>query len=44
VPKGQKEKIQDFAAAHNETLNGFINRLIDEAMGTDKTTDTSDLS
>ena len=37
VPKGDKEKIQDFAEANGETVNGFINRLICEAMGVDKT-------
>ena len=37
VPKGQKEKIQTFAESNGETVNGFINRLIAEAMGADKT-------
>ena len=37
VPKGDKEKIQAFAEAHGESVNGFINRLITEAMGADKT-------
>ena len=37
VPKGEKEKIQAFAEARGETVNGFINRLIKEAMGVDKT-------
>ena len=37
VPKGQKEKIQAFAESNGETVNGFINRLISEAMGVDKT-------
>lgn len=37
VPKGQKEKIQTFAEANGETVNGFINRLISEAMGEHKT-------
>lgn len=39
VPKGDKEQIQAFAQANGETVNGFINRLISEAMGVDKTTD-----
>lgn len=39
VPKGDKEKIQEFAEARGETVNGFINRLIAEAMGVDKTAD-----
>ncbi len=34
VPKGQKEAIQSFAEQNGESLNGFINRLIAEAMGT----------
>ncbi len=43
VPKGQKEKIQAFAEANGETVNGFINRLIAEAMGEHKTAaDTED--
>lgn len=33
VPKGQKEAIQAFAEKNGESLNGFINRLIGEAMG-----------
>lgn len=37
VPKGEKEKIQAFAESNGETLNRFINRLITEAMGVDKT-------
>lgn len=41
VPKGQKEKIQAFAEANGESLNGFLNRLIAEAMGEDKTADIS---
>lgn len=35
VPKGRKQEIKDFAAAHGETVNGFINRLIEEAMEQD---------
>lgn len=38
VPKGRKQEIKDFAAAHGETVNGFINRLIDEAMKQDTAT------
>ena len=37
VPKGQKEKIQAYAESRGETVNGFINRLIADAMGLDKT-------
>ena len=32
LPKGKKAVIQDFAAAHGESVNGFINRAVDEAM------------
>ena len=37
VPKGKKAVIQDFAAAHGESVTGFINRAVDEAMARDKT-------
>lgn len=33
VPKGRKEEIQAFAAQTGESVNGFINRAIGEAMG-----------
>lgn len=33
VPKGQKEVIQAHAEANGESVNGFINRAIGEAMG-----------
>jgi len=33
VPKGQKQLIADFAAKQGESVNGFVNRLIREAMG-----------
>lgn len=36
VPKGKKAVIQDFAAAHGESVNGFINRAIDEMMARDE--------
>ena len=42
VPKGDKEKIQAFAQGNGETVNGFINRLIAEAMGADKTDEATD--
>ena len=35
VPKGQKEVIQAYAEQQGESLNGFLNRLIIEAMGKD---------
>ena len=35
VPKGKKVIIQDYAAAHGESVNGMINRLIDEELSSD---------
>ena len=32
VPKGKKEEIRAFAEKNGESVNGFINRLINEAM------------
>lgn len=42
VPKGDKEKIQAFTQKNGETVNGFINRLISEAMGMDKTAEDAE--
>lgn len=42
VPKGRKQEIKDFAAAHGETVNGFINRLIEEAMERDNAQEVSE--
>ena len=42
VPSGDKERIQAFAQRNGESVNGFINRLVAEAMGVDKTADTPD--
>ena len=36
VPKGHKEAIKAHAEAHNESVNGFINRAIEETMERDK--------
>ena len=36
VPKGQKEAIKIHAEANGESVNGYINRLIDEDMDRDK--------
>lgn len=33
VPKGRKDEVQAFAAQTGESVNGFINRAIGEAMG-----------
>ncbi len=32
VPKGEKEKIKALAKRHNESLNGFISRIIKQEM------------
>ncbi len=32
VPKGKKAVIKDHAEKHNESINGFINRAIDETI------------
>ena len=32
VPKGKKEVIKEHAESRGESVNGFINRVIDEAM------------
>ncbi len=37
MPKGKKEIIQSHAAAQRESVNGFINRAIDEKMERDGT-------
>ena len=33
VPKGKREKIKAHAESQGESLNGYVNRLIDEDMG-----------
>lgn len=35
VPKGQKDVIKSHAEAHSESVNGFINRAIEETMQRD---------
>ena len=35
MPKGKKEVVQSHAQTHNESVNAFINRAIDEAMQRD---------
>lgn len=37
VPKGKKAEIQAYASAHKESVNALINRLLDEALGIEKT-------
>ncbi len=36
LPKGKKEIIKAHASAHKESVNGFINRAIDEAIERDE--------
>lgn len=36
LPKGRKADLQDHAAARGESLNGFINRAINDTMERDK--------
>ena len=37
-PKGKKDIIKAHAEAHSESVNGFINRAIDEAIERDEST------
>jgi len=32
VPKGKKETIKEYAESKNESVNGYINRIIEEDM------------
>lgn len=36
VPKGKKDKIKEHAESRGESVNGFINRAIDETINRDK--------
>ena len=40
LPKGKKEIIKNYAIKHNESVNSFIKRIIDEAMERDKGKDS----
>lgn len=35
MPKGKRESVKDHAEAQGESINGFINRAIDEQMKRD---------
>ncbi len=35
VPKGEKDKIREHAAAHSESVNGFVYRAISETIERD---------
>jgi len=37
LPKGRKDEIKAHAEAHNESVNAFISRAIDETMQRDNT-------
>ncbi len=41
VPKGRKEELQAHAEKRGESLNGFVNRAIDEAIQRDGDSDES---
>lgn len=36
VPKGRKEEIKAYAESCGESVNGFINRLIEQELGKEK--------
>ena len=36
VPKGKKAKIKAYADSKGESINGFVNKAINEAMNNDK--------
>lgn len=40
MPKGRKDAIRAYAEKNGESLNGFINRAIDEAMERDDQADS----
>ena len=40
VAKGKKERIQSYAQSVGESVNGFINRAIDDAMRDENKTDS----
>jgi predicted HicB family RNase H-like nuclease len=44
IPKGQKEIVQAYAQENGESVNALIWRLLQEAMGVDKTADPIDIS
>jgi len=44
IPKGQKDILKAHAAARGESLNGFVNRCIDEGIARDNVTHTTTTS
>lgn len=43
VPKGKKAKMKNHAESQGESLNGFVNRAINETMERDETGDEIEL-
>ena len=41
IPKGQKEAVQAYAQEQGESVNALIWRLLQDAMGMDKTAEAS---
>ena len=39
VPKGRKAELQTHATGRSESLNGFVNRAINETVGRDNSAD-----
>ena len=35
VPKGKKQVLQEHASQRGESLNGFLNRVVDQALSAD---------
>ena len=44
IPKGQKEAVQAYAQERGESVNALIWRLLQDAMGVDKTAESIDNS
>ena len=42
IPKGQKEAVQAYAQEQGESVNALIWRLLQDAMGVDKTAEGND--
>lgn len=43
MPKGKRESVKDHAEAQGESINGFINRAIDEQMERDNCHSTKEV-
>ena len=42
MPKGRKDKIRDFAKENGESMNGFVNRAIDETIARESSGNTEE--